>query len=218
VTPGPYRPSPVNGFRVRNLFAVALDPQDGLSINVRLYEQLQRTEALAKASKVTQRLTVPNVTPGENYYEAILLDTLCEFEGPKPHVSGTTDVVELIRRRQSDNLRSNVYFEARQLALLEFRKEYEKLIKLLVTATAEATQFIRNVRDSGTRTFNTNPNWNCWIVMNNCLVADFKLREYGEQLKPFVDPPRAYDSREDVRREFERLAGAFRAAKSAAKP
>jgi hypothetical protein len=54
--------------------------------------------------------------------------------------------------------------------------------------------------------------------MNNCLVADFKLREYGEQLKPFVDPPRAYDSREDVRREFERLAGAFRAAKSAAKP
>jgi hypothetical protein len=239
VASGPYKSFPVNGFRKRDLLAVPIEPQDGLSINVQLYEQLQRIETLSKTAKEAQRLVSPYESMREDHYEATILDTLCEFKRPEASVFGSSDVVELIRRRQSDSMQSSLFFETRQLTMLEFRKDYEKLIKLLVEATAEATQFIQTARTKaplyprrisstaeatqfiqtartlGYHESSFNSNWNVWIVMNNCLVADLKLREYGEQLKPFVNHPRAYDSREEVRREFERLADPIRRAKSA---
>ena len=217
VPAGPYRPSPVNGFRVRALFAVPLDHQDSLPINAQLYEQLQVTEELAKVSKGAQKQIAPYAPPGKDLYEATLLNTLCNLDGPKALEPGCANVVATIRRRHEENLRSSIFFEHSQLARREFTNEYEKLIKLLIAATAEATEFIGNSRQSGYREFSHQVNWNFWIVMNNCLVADFKLREYGAQLKPFVDPARAYDSREDVSREFERLVLDFRKEKPTVK-
>jgi hypothetical protein len=214
VPTGLYRSFPVNGFRKRDLSAVPLDPQDGLPINVQLYEQLQRTETLSKTAKEVQNFGSPDESMREGHYEATILDKLCEIASPEAYVAGSSDVVELIRRRQRDSLQSSVLFETRQLTMLEFSKDYVKLVKLLVAATAEATQFIQTARTSGYRESSFNSNWNVWIVMNNCLVADLKLREYGE-FKPFVNHPRAYDSREDVRREFERLTSAIHTAKSA---
>jgi hypothetical protein len=208
----------LSGLRTRSIKTIALEADDLLPLNLKLYNQLQKTEHSLRRAQEAQKTLSAQPRFDEQYHAAKLVDSICNIQHPGYYSYYPKSIEEQIKQRNLKRVELSRTYELVRLAFLAFYQDYEVLALLLAPAVLEALQFVKKTPHDEPRFgySGRSKSQNYWRVMNNCLAADAVLREYGEHLRQFkqINLVQTAEHKEVVAKEFDSIAVHYRPHKS----